>query len=142
MERILSQEGLPQRRIPQRDDQLHRYVVVPNVLNIEISQALVILKARELMGEKEGRGRIVTAQSPPPGDLIPKGTKVKLTLSSSLPAHMPDLRGMSLRRGVSLLSCWGLQIEVEGEWIITAQAPQPGEELSPGAQCHLVCSPE
>lgn len=142
MERILSREGLPQRRILQRKDEAYSYAVVPNLLNLNISQGLAILQSRDLIGEKEGTGKLITSQSPLPGSLIPKETKVKLTLSSSPSQLMPDLRGMSLRRALSLLSGRKLQIEVEGEGRVTAQDPRPGESLAQGFRCHLLCSPQ
>lgn len=142
MERILSREGLPQRQIPQREDEVRRYAVVPNLLNLNILQGLSILERRGFIGVKEGKGTIIISQVPLPGTLIPKGREVKLTLSPSLPKVMPDLRGMSLRRATSLLSGRNLQIEAEGKGVITAQDPRPGESLAQHGRCYLFCSPK
>ncbi len=141
MERILSREGLPQRRIPQGADEIYRYAIVPNLLNLSLSEGLAILERRGLIGKKEGKGKIITTQTPLPGDLVRKGRTVRLTLSPSVAQVMPDLRGMSLRRAISLLCLRNLKIEAEGEGIITEQQPRPGESLAQGGRCHLLCSP-
>lgn len=140
MERILSREGLPERHIIQGEDKTYSYVVVPNLQNLSISQGREILGRRVLIGKKEGTGQTITSQTPAPGSLVHKGTKVKLTLSPTPSRLMPDLRGMSLRRALSLLSGHNLRIEVKGEGIITAQEPRPGKLLAQGLRCHLLCS--
>jgi len=142
MERILSKEGLPERRIIQGEDRAYSYVVVPNLQNLSISQGRAILQRRELAGKEEGKGQTITSQTPAPGSLVHRGTTIKLTLSPTFSQLMPDLRGMSLRRALSLLSHHNLRIEAEGEGIITAQDPLPGRPLAQGLRCRLLCSPK
>ncbi len=50
---------------------------------------------------------------------------------------MPDLTGMSLRKGLRLLQHAGVHVAVRGTGRIASQTPKPGKKLKKGAQCVL-----
>jgi cell division protein FtsI (penicillin-binding protein 3) len=47
-------------------------------------------------------------------------------------AVMPDVRGLSMRDAIRLLSRAGMSVRVSGDGIVATQTPEPGEALDPG----------
>jgi cell division protein FtsI (penicillin-binding protein 3) len=58
------------------------------------------------------------------------------------PGLMPDLRGRSAREAALVAARRGLIVELKGSGRVTAQTPQPGEEIEAGAACVLVLGRE
>jgi cell division protein FtsI/penicillin-binding protein 2 len=54
------------------------------------------------------------------------------------PPVMPDLRGMSAREALRMLSQLGLTARVEGRGIVTGQTPEAGMPLERGTTCTVV----
>lgn len=50
---------------------------------------------------------------------------------------MPDLTGLSLRKGLRLLQDVEVEVHVEGSGRIVSQSPKAGEVLKMGAKCRL-----
>lgn len=51
--------------------------------------------------------------------------------------RMPDLRGMTMRRVIDLLSPYSLKLQVEGSGVAVSQSPAPGEKIEIGRPCRV-----
>ncbi len=54
---------------------------------------------------------------------------------------VPDLKGLSLREAVNLLSKCGIKVEIEGSGWVTCQSLRPGELIKENALCKLKAKP-
>lgn len=101
--------------------------------------------ARQL-GEKygcrvlvRGAGRLVAAQEPEPGTSIEARSVLTLRMSGPEDATlMPDVRGMSLRRALNILSACRIKPRVSGSGIIRSQSPAPGTPLDGRARAAML----
>ena len=81
---------------------------------------------------------------PPSSAVVPAAyhpgtvSSVPAAADSGEPGLMPDLRGRSAREAALLAARRGLIVELKGSGRVTAQTPQPGEEIETGAACVLV----
>lgn len=55
------------------------YVEMPNVIGLSLSECLILLKSLEINFEIEGEGEYISAQLPPEGTYIAKGSTILLT---------------------------------------------------------------
>ncbi len=53
--------------------------------------------------------------------------------------HMPDVRGLSVREALQVLSEYKLPVEIEGNGVVSTQKPHPGERLSSEMIFELFC---
>jgi len=54
---------------------------------------------------------------------------------------VPELKGLSLREAVNLLSKCGIKVEIEGSGWVTHQSLKPGKPIKDNAVCHLKAKP-
>ena len=52
--------------------------------------------------------------------------------------RMPELVGLSLRKGLQQISPYGLKVSISGSGRIVRQEPAPGTSLTQSASCRLV----
>ncbi|MCJ7813499.1 PASTA domain-containing protein, partial [bacterium] len=55
------------------------------------------------------------------------------------PYHVPQLRGLSVREALKILSSRGIEGRIEGSGVVVRQDPQPGVKIVPGMVCYLRC---
>ncbi len=55
------------------------------------------------------------------------------------PYHIPQLRGLSVREALKILSSRGIEGRIEGSGVVVRQDPQPGVKIIPGMVCYLRC---
>jgi len=96
----------------------------------QISATIADVVEPEFMGmrnfQEEGNGDVSSAWD--------RETK-KIT---SIPGAMPDLIGLSLRKGLRLLEGSPIEIKIEGTGRIVRQAPPPGTPLKQDMECRLI----
>jgi cell division protein FtsI/penicillin-binding protein 2 len=112
-----------------------------NLLNFDISDAVKILKENGIGYEVEGakKNAVVVGQQFFTDD---KGAKkIKLVTASSTGefkpqkesgTKMPDLKGMSMRKCIKLMSSMGIDYKVNGFGKVSTQSPEPGSVISKG----------
>jgi hypothetical protein len=112
-----------------------------NLLNFDISDAVKILKENGIGYEVEGakKNAVVVGQQFFTDD---KGAKkIKLVTASSTGefkpqkesgTKMPDLKGMSMRKCIKLMSSMGIDYKVNGFGKVSTQSPGPGSVISKG----------
>lgn len=111
-------------------------VTVPNVRMMHGDAARATLLDLDLQARIIGSGDRVLAQTPAPGDAVERGARVTLWLTvdaDSAGRTMPDLRGLTAREALRLLSPQKVQARIRGSGIVVDQWPEPGE-LIPAKQ--------
>jgi cell division protein FtsI/penicillin-binding protein 2 len=71
-----------------------------------------------------------------------KAEKKKASTKTRKILRMPDLRGMSLRRGLREIQHYGLDIQIVGSGKIINQSPGPGRDLNNVANCTIELRPD
>ena len=130
-------------------------VVVPNLVNKSVGEALDLLSERGLELRKTGARNsalipesYILSQDPIPGTVVKDGTPISVVISlGSKITIVPDLVGKPLREARVELNRAALDIgrfsrmhyDVE-EDIILSQAPMPNEEVNRDTPVHLLLS--
>ncbi|MFN8548434.1 MAG: penicillin-binding transpeptidase domain-containing protein [Candidatus Eisenbacteria bacterium] len=147
----LASEELPPVREPEAEEEAEEAPQpssLPDLVGLPLAVARERLKTLGLEARFVGEGSLVALQTPPAGEDALAGTVVTLELSgtsaarASAAAPMPDLRGLSLRDAMILLTSIEAEPHVEGSgWVLT-QFPAPGEDYAPGQQCRITLGPD
>jgi beta-lactam-binding protein with PASTA domain len=53
---------------------------------------------------------------------------------------MPEVKGMSLRKCVKILSSMGIEYKINGSGKVTSQSPEAGAKLTQNKQVEIKCS--
>ncbi len=110
---------------------------VPDVRGIDPEGARRLVEHYGLRPLLQGDGGAVVSQIPPPGELAnPRGVVTLVTQTK--PTVVPDLRGLSLRRALALLTTVRLSPEIQGTGVVQQQHPSPGSPLPPSREVRLV----
>lgn len=124
-------------------------VAVPDVANMAVDVAESILRTHGFRVELIGDGRVVLRQSPGPGSKSLQKSTVKLhtiedQTAVNVPegyAIVPDVRGLTIRRAINRLVTNGLDVDVSGSGVVTAQQPKPGQTVRVGTSVAVQCTP-
>jgi hypothetical protein len=88
---------------------------VPDLFGMEVESARRLLLSKGFRVEGVGVGNWVISQDPGPGRLVLRGSKVVLR-AGDLKGRMPSLKGLPLRKAVSLLRSIGItSISIHGD---------------------------
>jgi cell division protein FtsI/penicillin-binding protein 2 len=146
--RIMSFENLKDDNEPKNESKDEKlYVRVPNLKQQKTEVAGNILKQLELEAVIIGNGEKIVKQMPEPNQKVMAGEKIKLFTSSDSAKvfrsnhTMPDIKGLSIRDAIARLSNSYLNISVSGSGAVVQQEPEPGEKISKGKKCRLICEP-
>ena len=94
-------------------------VWTPNVVNMELSDAVLALEARGFQVQIEGAGTMVAAQSISSGTVVARDTTIRLTLKQEEPdsslVKVPDATGLSVTDANTLFYNSGLSMVVRGD---------------------------
>lgn len=107
-------------------------VVVPDLRGLDVEAARRIGMGSRIRVMPQGEGTRVIAQEPAGGSRVSDASVVTVYVGNRAPAkELPDFRGMSLRRALTLLSDFGLKPQVTGtqSGIVRGQHPPPGTSL-------------
>jgi stage V sporulation protein D (sporulation-specific penicillin-binding protein) len=121
-------------------------LVVPSLINLEISAAEKMARDAGLEIVLEGQGTRVVDQLPKPGSKVAGGTRVLVYLEprfTECPAliTIPNLEGKSLQQVGELLGDLGLILEAAGDGNAVGQEPGPGVKVLPGSRIHVQFAP-
>jgi membrane peptidoglycan carboxypeptidase len=120
---------------------------VPDVRHVATEAARAALTSHGFAVAVRGGGTMVRSQSPAPGKPLARGAVVTLTTvdgSAGVPKGytvVPDLRGLSARRGLASLMAQNLDASVTGSGVIVAQSPPAGTRVKVGVCVRLRCEP-
>ncbi len=144
--RVILSSGISEASVPEiRGESLYRArrLLTENGLN---SGEIVYIPSKTVAADH------VIAQSPLPGQTLPKGNAVNMIVSSGkrkVAYVMPDLRGGTLVQTQELLKKWGLKLgdmryteQITGKpGTVVAQSPPPGARIEEGAPVALTLVP-
>ncbi len=122
-------------------------LVVPDVTNLSAKIATSTLDVQGFKVEMHGQGNIVLRQFPPPGAKLRRAEAVKLTTEwndEAVPKgfiRVPDVRGLTIRRAVNLLTMSHLDVNIAGSGIVRGQRPLPGQQVQIGMSVAVQCTP-
>ncbi len=146
--RIMSFENLKDDMDTEKSgDDERLYVRVPNVKQQKTLIAENILKQLELQPVKIGEGDRVIKQIPEPNQKVLVGEKIRIITASDsgriLRSNriMPDVKGLSIREAVNKLANTYMSISISGSGMVVRQEPNPGEKVSKGSRCKIICEP-
>lgn len=153
-ERIINLTGLHEYSTPEYNAEVVQVNNIPdefsslNLVNFEVSDAIKILNENEIPFEVEGKRKnaVVVSQSSVTGEDGVK--KVKLITSGSESVNndlkesslkMPDLKGMSVRKCIKVISAMGLNYKMNGNGKVVTQIPEPGTTITGNQQIIINC---
>lgn len=113
------------------------HVIVPDLINLLVDDAVKELKKNNLEARTEETGDRVADQIPKPGSRMPQGSSVLLyTLTpryNSGDITIPDCQGLTLTQSAEILSAVGLAIRPVGSGSVAVkQDPLAGSKAPPG----------
>lgn len=117
----------------------------PDVRTLEVDAATSTLSSLGLKVEMTGDGPVVLKQSPAPGTQLLKGETVKLVTAGVAPTVaggytiVPDLKELSLRRALNLLTIAHLDVQVSGSGIVAAQSINAGQQVKTRTRVAIRC---
>ncbi len=110
-----------------------RLVYAPDLRGLDLESARRVAVASGVRVIPQGHGSRVTAQEPKQGSRMNETGIVMLRLEDEATrvAKIPDVRGMTLRRALALLSGLGVEPRVQGNGagLVRAQLPAPGTSV-------------
>lgn len=122
-------------------------VLVPDLVNLPLSEALSSLNTRGLNAKVEGEGELVWQQTPKAQTRITRGSQIILYLSpysgenAGAEVTVPDLEGKSMKEVAKILSDLGLHLSPQGYGISYEQSPQAGKLISTGSTIKVKFKP-
>lgn len=113
--------------------------VVPEVVNLGVSEAEKAVRQAGLTPITEGEGDRVWGQTPLGDALVTRGSKVilycgpsKVENKNDQDVTVPDLTGRTIRDAGQILGSLGLRMQVEGSGMASSQNPSPGTVVKNG----------
>ena len=114
-------------------------VTIPDVRGLGYKDAGDLLHEFGLRLQSSGSQGIVYHQSPPPGNLVERGSTVEVQLRTqpqSATTPVPDVRGMTLRRALNILNAARVKTRISGSGVVVKQRQEKkGNEVV----CVLEC---
>jgi cell division protein FtsI/penicillin-binding protein 2 len=119
-----------------------------DLVNFDINDAAKMLVERNINFDVEGpaKNSVVVEEkyvSDEDGNkilkLVTKGKTADNTASQQY-LKMPDLKGMSLRSCIKVLSSFGIEYKINGSGRVTAQIPVPGSEINKNQPVLINCT--
>jgi len=114
-------------------------VIVPDVVNLPLSEALASINGRGFQVKVNGTGNIVWQQTPRALSKLTKGSQVIIYMSpfekgkQDGEVTVPDLQGKSMKEVARILSELGLHLLPEGYGISSGQSPEAGKIVTKGS---------
>lgn len=120
-------------------------IEIPNVVGVQVGEAQaeleelgLVVSLKEVFDEKVDAGKVIMT-NPRPGETLPKGTEVMLTVSKGpklATMRMPDVRGETVAAATKQLEEMGLVVEVKdacgGGQIVAETDPPAGVKVTEG----------
>ena len=112
-------------------------LLIPNFESKDLGDVLAWAKINEVKVDREGPGQLVISQFPKFGSVIKKDLELKIQTRCKWNG-VPDLKGLSLKKAMALLSERGIKVNYKGEGIVTSQSLEPGADLNENDTCELI----
>ncbi|MGI6435348.1 MAG: stage V sporulation protein D [Syntrophomonadaceae bacterium] len=142
LEEPMYKDGNAQQSLPQEE-----MVVVPDVINLSLEEAIAAVRARGLQAKVNGSGNVVWQQTPKANTKLKPGLQVIIDMSEADNSNhggavtVPDLQGKSMREVARILSELGLHLMPEGYGLAYQQIPEPGKVITGGSTIKVKFQP-
>ncbi len=127
------------------NNEVNNETIVPDLCNLQLSIALKVLESQDLIAESFGTGKVILEQDPDAGEVVPKGSKIRIMFSKKNDltteeyALVPNVVGLPLRRAINRLSMDGFEIKYYGNGIVISQSPESGQNAISKTVVSLHC---
>lgn len=124
-----------------------KQMVVPDVINLPLSEAITMINQRGFKAKVIGDGNIVWQQVPKPQTRLNSGSEITIHLSAFEQGDedgevtIPDLTGKSMKEAAKILSDLGLHLLPEGYGLAFQQSPEPGRVVTRGSSIKVKFQP-
>lgn len=120
--------------LPAKEETKEKKLVVPDVKNKAVNDAVKELKKLGLEVRIEGEGEIIVTQLPPAGTEVNQGSTVVLYTQNAEDQQVivPDLKGRTIKEASKILADLGLGMAPQGSGLAALQEPIPGEKVEKG----------
>lgn len=131
------------------------FKVIPGLLDMEVENAIDILKERKIKFEVENYAKkdknsgvkyVISEQFPKPDEKINNGENVivklkvkEVNFNQSKSLKVPDVLNMSLRKAINKMVSEGFVVEIVGSGEVVDQLPKPGNEVKQKSKVILFC---
>jgi len=108
---------------------------MPDLAGLTQEEAAAKLASLGVQVRTVGSGSAVIGQWPPTSAHIPADKPVELVLANpqGYEPRVPDVRGMTVRQAIAVLSAAGIKTCLEGSGVVVSQDPRPGSRPSRNA---------
>lgn len=108
------------------EDKTKKLVYVPELIGLSLDDAEVILNELNLKSSNENSTGIIISQFPKAGSRVPQKTSIILKVSrpnemNEISSTLPNVKGLSLRRAISILHNAGFRARVIGNGTVSEQ---------------------
>lgn len=119
-----------------------------NLINFEVSDAIKILNENEIPFEVEGKRKnaVVVSQSSVTNEdgakmikLITTESDIVNRIQNEQNIKMPDVKGMSVRKCLKILSAMGVTYKINGNGKVVTQLPEPGTIIARNQMIIINC---
>ncbi|NLG32837.1 MAG: PASTA domain-containing protein, partial [Syntrophomonadaceae bacterium] len=124
-----------------------KQMVVPDVINLPLSEAITMINQRGFKAKVIGDGNIVWQQVPKPQTRLNSGSEITIHLSAFEQGDedgevtIPDLTGKSMKEVAKILADLGLHLLPEGHGLAFQQSPEPGRVVTRGSSIKVKFQP-
>ncbi len=138
---------VPAQDLPQDKETINEQVLVPDVVNLPLAEAISTINNRGLNVKVSGTGNIVWQQTPKPQSKINRGAQVIISLSPFISGGensevtVPDLQGKSMKEVANILADLGLHLLPEGYGLAYEQKPEAGKVITSGSSIKVKFQP-
>ncbi len=122
-------------------------LIVPDVVNLPVSDASAMIRARGLKVEVDGSGTLVWQQTPRAHSKVERDSEVIIHLSpfeggkEGAEVTIPDLQGKSMKEVARILADLGLHLVPEGYGLAYQQMPEAGKVVCGGSTIKVKFQP-
>jgi len=116
-------------------------VEVPDVTDMDLQEGIKLLKDTDLQYLVDGNGGKIIDQMPKPGAKVAKKSIMLLYVDQKTDednqedgglVEVPDVSGKSIVEANTIITSYGLQLNISGSGVAVSQDPKPGEKVPPG----------
>ena len=97
-------------------------VAVPDIRGLRLGTADTVLARLGLDLDVDADTGLIVDQLPEPGTRVERGADIGVSLAVGEPEERPDVRGLTLRRAISILQNAGYEVRVQGSGRVVEQA--------------------
>ncbi len=110
------------------------YILTEKKIDFEVNGPLknAVIKSCKMVPDDDGSVEKVILETADKNQIMTRNVKGSYII-------VPELKGMSVRNSISMMSALGLEFIISGNGIVTGQKPQPGEQILRNQKVFIYC---